>query len=117
MIPPDKQHLQALAGWALSVRHDGSDQQQLAVRRFGDGCASLSEVIEELPVFNRKLPELQPQQQPTSGIYTMPKEVQEAVGVTHGAEGCRHKFDIRTQRCHYCGRTYMEVMKRRPELF
>jgi hypothetical protein len=39
------------------------------------------------------------------------------VGPTTDEQGnCLHRFDIQTQRCRYCGRTYRDVRGRDPEL-
>ena len=32
-------------------------------------------------------------------------------------EGCKHKFDIKTQRCVHCHKSYLEIRSRKPECF
>jgi hypothetical protein len=121
-IPPSKQHLEALAGWSLVQRANASDRQHLALCSFGESCGELAEVVEELvsPLPPGTTAQVAPSRQlPPAGadVPEIPREVQELVfPQLLAASECQHKFDIRTQKCVYCGKTYFQVKARKPEL-
>ena len=102
-VPPDKRHLQALAGWAISAKMLASDEQALALGHFGDACGRLSQVIDCLPVYQKEEPsEATPAvfHYSTSDFSPMPIEVQQHLGVAQADGTCNHKFglcDVDTQ--------------------
>lgn len=129
MIPPTKSHLQAMAGWSLTLpMADMSSEQELAVRKFRDGCGQLAQVVDSLPLLQRadgRGEVVRPNACRPGPAFSVnipvdvpviPEEVQAALGVDSDGE-CRHRFDIRTQRCLYCGSSYRQVRGRKPELF
>lgn len=130
---PTAESLRAWAGWAISKRGDASDEQKLALSKFQIGCSDLAECCPE-PVamgmsgFVRKTPVpvsvtasqrssvmwpeivLEPQEkQPLSIVLT-------DYGMVKDCNGTSHTFDIRTQKCKSCGKTYVECHGRKPEL-
>lgn len=119
MIPPSKDNLKAMAGWAITARDNCSDKQKLALYSFQDGCGELAEVIDDIKPLKTAKPQPVPlpQHPHVQHVSRVPDEV--AVMEHHRLDQfgqCIHKFDIATQRCRYCGRTYLDVMKRKPEL-
>ena len=115
MIPPDKNHLKALAGWAISARGNSSDKQHIALCKFQDGCSDLAEVADDLVPVKAREPAKQVKRSVPATMESMPIEVQEHLGVKQGGE-CRHSFDIRTQLCKYCSISYRKAHGRKPEL-
>ena len=114
MIPPDKNHLKALAGWAISARGNSSNHQHMALCKFQDGCSELAEVSDDLkPVVTTKE---KPRTMVKASVATMPVEVQEHLGVGKQDGQCCHKFDITTQMCRFCGISYRKALGRKPEL-
>lgn len=116
MIPPSKSELQAYAGWSLVARNQCSDQQHMALCRFGDAAGELSEVIEDLPAAKAPRP---------APVLSSPVADRPAAALSlHGLceevrlDGpCRHeKFDIHTQRCLQCGITYRQARGHPAEL-
>lgn len=116
MIPPTRSHLQALAGWSLTMRHNSSDRQHMALCHFGDACGELADVIEELPGPVR----LSSSPTPTSVAqvdqsHVMAEQTQ-IVPSSTSIGPCAHRFHIKTQCCVYCGMTYLKAHGRKPEL-
>lgn len=117
MIPPDKKHLKALAGWTLTIG-DGSDQQQLALREFRESCGNLAEVIDSVNDSVSHNPAPDPSMQVINAIDAepesvyIPPEVVVALNMDIDSIGHVHQFDIRTQRCA-CGKTYRQVASER----
>jgi hypothetical protein len=132
--PPDKGQLIAMAGWALSMKDMASDQQHLALCKFQEGCGELSECVDTIVV-------RQPVQKPITehvvnpGLrshreqYPMPAtdfpetdaEILESLDQYHGRKsapstgGCRHRFDITTQKCQLCNKSYVEIKGVKPD--
>jgi len=119
MIPPNKNHLQALAGWAIAAAGNCSDQQHLALGHFRDGCGKLAEVIEDIKPVSQPAPQAPPtprNEEPF--VVSIPVEVLQLERPNwKEGDACSHRFDIRTQVCRYCGQSYRQAMGRKPELF
>lgn len=130
---PTPESLRALAGWAISRRTEASAEQQLALSKFQLGCMDLAEccphpVSVETSGFVRKTPvPVSVTATPSTSlvwpeVFLEPKEKQPVsivltqYGMVKDCNGVEHTFDIRTQKCKSCGRTYVECHGRKPEL-
>ena len=123
MIPPDRNHLRALAGWSLSAQDQASPQQELALAHFRCGCDELSNVIDEMRLKRipaDPMPEASwSRHEPDVCAPARAEDVllQAIVHRPKDEQGkCVHKFDIRTQKCKFCGVTYRKAHGRDPEL-
>lgn len=117
MIPPNKTHLQALAGWAISARGNCSNEQHMALCHFQDGCGELAEVIEDIAPAAQPVPQVPSPARHVEESVRVPLEIAQLEHVQKEGTPCSHRFDIRTQLCRYCGLTYRKAMGRKPELF
>lgn len=117
MIPPDRQHLQALAGWSLVARHNCSDRQHLALCRFGDSCGELSDVIETVPIPRQEVISARVPSRATEPLVEARALVRENLATQPEAQCAHAKFDIHTQRCLTCNMTYRQAKGRKAELF
>lgn len=108
----DRKSLEALAGWAIT-RSDGEPYRKL--------LDALSEIIPSLP----EVPELEIKHIPSEEM-PIPEVTTDYHGILQGYTpikpispdgGCRHKYDIKTQRCVHCHMTYLQIRSRKPELF
>jgi len=123
-IPPTRRELETMAGWAISARRGNcSPAQGVALGAFQDGCHELAQCIEELPAqrvektFHRDAAlEGGAAERARHVRHAVPREVAAHIGVQQPDGECRHRFDIKTQKCLYCGRTYRDVKQRAPEL-
>jgi len=125
MIPPDKGHLHAMAGWSLSAEDRASPEQKLALCHFRAGCGDLAKVIETLPL--ERLPQDTTREEqwkprdPEQALAVMsrlvPVGLEDIVRPPTGANGeCLHRFDIHSQKCKFCGISYRKAHGRDPEL-
>lgn len=122
---PNPETLIAYSGWAISKKSGASDEQTIALSKFQDGCESLSKCCPSstVPIEVQHDPEPKrpgpPEQMivPSQVADIIPKEVIAAMGVNVSESGqCKHRFHIATQRCVYCGQTYLQAKGRLPEL-
>lgn len=121
MNEPTPDSLRALAGWTISKQSLASPSQAVALHKLRDGCEMLSEdfpatmtVPVRQPITEtRHETEVSPSQ-----VSVIPPEVLAAIGqnVVKDPSGCVHKFHIGTQRCIYCGVSYLQAHGRKPEL-
>ena len=122
MIPPNKDHIKALAGWAISVGAGCSNEQQSALYAFKNSCTDLVQVIDDMHVTRpvaapaRQRVRDAPVEMATRAATVIPPEVAEYLGHERKSP-CLHSFDIATQRCKLCGLTYRKAKGRKPELF
>lgn len=116
---PTRASLSALAGWALTKRNDTGSPAQHALRKFGDGCDLMVEVIDDIrsPTKPARGGPSLPAPRRESDERIVPLAVIEATGQRDCRNGGNHNFSIETQICKGCGRTYLEVMGVEPELF
>lgn len=132
MKEPTSNDLRAMAGWALTRRENASDAQVLALLKFRDGCEDLAEnmpvplvqprVKERIPVATQRRERetvARPSVVPIG--HTIPLKLLAAfaddmVKGEADAEACPHRFHIATQRCIFCGQTYLQAKGRQPEL-
>jgi hypothetical protein len=122
MIPPDRNHLEALAGWSLTARFNASDRQHLALCKFGESCGELSAVIDDLPAAKQVAAtdcetNHHPPARKVAATSYIPEEVRNHLQLPDEKGACTHRFDIKTQTCLYCGLTYLKAHGRKPELF
>lgn len=123
---PDKSMLIAYSGWAISKKSDASAEQSLALSKFQDGCESLANCLPEVTiqkiVYHDLPPKVEmPRQEDVSisagSFQVIPKEVIASMGMNLSESStCTHRFHIATQRCVFCGKTYLEAKGRLPEL-
>ena len=121
---PTPESLKAMAGWAISKKRDASDEQALALGKFQYGCSELAECC---PAPRAIVTSGHVRKTPVATSTYVPPSVDrmeivpDAIvltrfGMVQPCNGTSHTFDIRTQRCKSCGKTYREVMGRQPEL-
>jgi hypothetical protein len=141
-----KIELKAMAGWAMvrDADDETSDYQKVAYRKLIDGCEAVMEFllddVSPEPLCQQSVVE---QSKPFSQIRipdtlkVVPNEVESAIrehqtyvggGKFHDtpsdhptcytSDGTEisHKFDMKTQRCVYCGETYKTIKGKEPEL-
>ena len=116
----------AYSGWAISKKSDASDEQSLALSKFQDGCETLAKCLPEVTIQETAYHDPPPKVEvPTednisisAGTFqTIPKEVIASMGISVSESStCTHRFHIATQRCVFCGKTYLEAKGRLPEL-
>lgn len=118
MIPPNRQHLHALAGWALSERSQRANDEAIALDHFRDSCGELASVLREDRYQQRDA--WSPPRETVSPVRSpsrIPEEVLQVIAPERDPDAaCEHKFDIRTQCCKFCGRTYRDIRGRKAEL-
>ena len=109
--------MQSLAGWAITR----SDQE--VYRKLLDVLAEIIPTLPEPVEVEVKLPP-PPDEIPLPEVTTGWSDhdallAAYAQGYTpiKPTEGCRHKFDIKTQRCVHCHKSYLEIRSRKPECF
>jgi len=106
----DRKLMQSLAGWAITR----SDQE--VYRKLLDVLAEIIPTLPEPVEVEVKLP-------PPPDEIPLPEVTTDYHGIIQGytpikpTEGCRHKFDIKTQRCVHCHKSYLEIRSRKPECF
>lgn len=106
----DNKTIRSLAGWAITR----SDQE--VYRRLLD---VLSEIIPTLPEV-QDIPIQKPvdrEEIPLPEVTIEEHGVLQGYTPIHPAEGCSHKYDIKTQRCIHCRKSYLEIRSRKPECF
>lgn len=102
--------MQSLAGWAITR----SDQE--IYRKLLDVLAEIIPTLPEPVEVEVKLP-------PPPDEIQLPEVTTDYHGVLQGyapikpTEGCRHRFDIKTQHCVHCHKSYLEIRSRKPECF
>ncbi len=119
---PNQEILMAYSGWAISKKSDASHEQQIALSKFQDGCECLAQccpkstVPTEVHAPQEVVVKVQ-EPEHVSVSYVIPKEVLALTDSNMQQSGqCSHRFHIQTQRCVYCGQTYLQAKGRRPEL-
>lgn len=119
---PTPEVLISYSGWAISKKSNASHEQQLALSKFQDGCESLAQccpastVTKEVHVDTAAIQNVK-EPDHISVSYVIPKEVLAATNKNMQQSGeCSHRFHIQTQRCVYCGQTYLQAKGRLPEL-
>ena len=119
---PNQEILMAYSGWAISKKSTASDEQHLALAKFQDGCESLAQccpasmVTEDVHFPNGNVEKVK-EPEHLSVSYVIPKEVLALTDPNmQQSSQCSHRFHIQTQRCVYCGQTYLQAKGRLPEL-
>lgn len=111
---PTRNHLRAQAGWTLMKRSETTPEHVVALDKYRDGCEALlpfanERAADEEPVGEVKLPTRT--DPPLSLEPSLPVPLE-----TVDADSCQHKFNIASQKCVFCGRTYRQIRSRQPEL-
>lgn len=91
--------LQSLAGWAIANTGAGGPHDE-ALLKLRDGCEAAMEFVADSVA-----------PAPTSAPVHLPAAVRPAAT----DETCQHRFDIRTQCCVFCARSYRDVKNCEPE--
>lgn len=115
--------MQSLAGWAITR----SDQE--IYRKLLDVLAEIIPMLPEsidvdIPETKKPTAKLKmrdelplPELYGDSVLADYYNAVRQGYTPVATTEGCRHKFDIKTQRCVHCHKSYLEIRSRKPECF
>ena len=118
----DKKLLTAMAGWAMSKRSEHEAFERL--------YESVREVIELVPDEIRLDHVLVSRETktPPANCTIQEQDLPDVLPLEDGPppgykviepsnDKCKHKWDMKTQRCLHCGKTYFEVRSQLPECF
>ena len=119
---PTQANLQTLCGWALARQSVAEQAGKDRLQRFMEACEEIIPIAQEKEIiFERATP----QEVPVRRSYRQPTpeehEILRVLGERNNpapaqVEVCHHKFNIDTQFCIFCGKSYREVKCRKAEL-